>query len=111
MASVFISHSRADAAIAKSVLHELKRHGFSSVFLDWGPDDGIHAGTKWDRELYTKLRACRALLALCSRDFSDSQWCFAEVAQARALGKRVFPIRLDNSPLPDLLGDAQTIEW
>jgi len=39
-----------------------------------------------------------------------SQWCFAEIAIARALGKERLPIRLDNTPLPPFLADRQAAD-
>jgi hypothetical protein len=46
-----------------------------------------------------------------SPTYVASQWCFAEVAQARALGKKIFPLKLDGSALHPLLLDTQAIDW
>jgi len=111
MASVFISHSAADKEAALRLRALLAKNEFQSLFLDSEPADGIIAGSIWERELYMKLRACRALIALSSENYVASRWCFAEVAQARALGKKVFPLNLDGSPLHPLLVDTQAIDW
>ena len=111
MASVFISHSTADKQAALRLRELLTKNDFQSLFLDSERDDGIAAGKDWERELYVKLRSCRALIALSSKNYVASQWCFAEVAQARALGKRIFPLKLDGAALHPLLLDTQAIDW
>ena len=111
MSAVFISHSSKDDSVAVELRTQLLRRGHSSIFLDFDPEHGIPAGRNWERELYTKLRACRAVIALCSQHFIASRWCFAEVTQARALGKPILPVRLDAAPLWPVLSDVQVIDF
>src|SRR6478752_5274521 len=85
MTAIFISHSSADQRVAREVAERLAARGFESVFLDVLPEGGLMPGVDWERELYRKLRRCRALIALSSEHSLHSQWCFAEVAQARAI--------------------------
>ncbi len=66
MSSIFLSHSSRDNAVADQVKARLKEWGHRSVFLDFDPEDGIPAGRDWERELYAKLRECRAVIVLCS---------------------------------------------
>ena len=90
MSVFFISHSSQDNEAAKALERQLDGQGYHSVFLDLDPEKGIVAGHSWEQTLYTKLRACRAVIALCSDGYLASHWCFAEVAHARALGKTIF---------------------
>ena len=110
MTAIFISHSSADQRVAREVAERLAARGFESVFLDVLPEGGLMPGVDWERELYRKLRRCRALIALSSEHSLHSQWCFAEVAQARAMGKVVFPLRLDQSEPNALLKPLQAID-
>jgi hypothetical protein len=49
------------------------------LFLDHDPESGIPAGVRWEQVLYVRLKDCRALIALCSPAWRQSQWCFAEL--------------------------------
>lgn len=114
MSDLFISHSSADAANAREVERQLAEHGHRSVFLDFDPERGIVAGQSWERTLYSRLRACRAVIALCSDTYLASQWCFAEVALARMNGKHVFTLLIDGlseaTVLPPMLTEQQCID-
>src|SRR5262245_25351612 len=108
---VFISHSSADAAIARELSVELTAHGHQAVFLDCDAESGITAGTEWERVLYSRLRAASALIALWSRSAGTSRWVFAELAIARLLGKPLCPICLDEATLPPPLSQQQALYW
>jgi hypothetical protein len=111
MSSIFISHSSRDNAIAKELEHRLARQGHSSVFLDLDPEKGIVAGQSWERTLYRKIRACRAVIALITDDYLKSHWCFAEIALARMEGKHLFALKVDplspDAKLPAILTEKQ----
>ncbi|HYJ88072.1 MAG TPA: TIR domain-containing protein, partial [Pyrinomonadaceae bacterium] len=94
MSQVFISHSSRDNAIAQEIGARLRLQGHRELFLDFDPQKGIPAGRDWEREIYRQLRSCRAMLVLCSEHSMSSNWCFAEIAFAKSLGKDVFPIRV-----------------
>ncbi|MBL8482884.1 MAG: TIR domain-containing protein, partial [Rhodocyclaceae bacterium] len=79
-------------------------------FLDFDPALGIPAGRNWEQELYARLRACQAVVVLCSRASAASAWCFAEITHARALGKAIFPLRTDDAEISPLLRDLQVID-
>ncbi|MES2719034.1 MAG: TIR domain-containing protein [Pseudomonadota bacterium] len=114
MSDLFISHSSHDNAAAQALQAQLAAQGHRSVFLDFDPQAGIQAGVSWERTLYTKLRACRAVVALCSDHYLASQWCFAEIALARMEGKEIFVLQIapwsDSTQLPSILQVEQTID-
>ena len=87
---------------------------YHSVFLDLDPEKGIVAGQSWERTLYRKLRACRAVIALCTDDYLRSHWCFAEIALARMEGKPVIGLLADpldaSTTLPGILTERQLID-
>ena len=110
MSSIFLSHSSQDNPIAEQVKARLEQWGHRSVFLDFDPANGIPAGRDWEKELYAKLRECRALIILCSHASMASRWCFAEITHAKALGKSVFPIKIDDAQVDRILTSAQVID-
>ncbi|MFM7394989.1 MAG: TIR domain-containing protein, partial [Cyanobium sp.] len=111
MTAIFISHSSKDNATAQQLSAWLQERHFESLFLDFDPQVGIPAGRDWEQELYQQLRVCRAVIVLCSQHSVASYWCFAEVAMARSLGKKLFPIRIDSCTPPQLLANQQMIEF
>jgi len=111
MSAIFISHSSKDRVIAGEVKARLTEEGHRSLFLDFDPADGIPAGRNWERELYAQLRACQAVIVLCSEHLLASHWCFAEITHARALGKHLFPLRIDDVAIPSLFTDLQIIDF
>lgn len=114
MSNLFISHSSADHAAALQLRTRLEEQGHHSVFLDFDPTLGIQAGVSWERTLYTKLRACRAVVALCSDRYLASQWCFAEIALARMEGKELFVLQIDpwseGTRMPSILTEDQSVD-
>src|SRR5437764_1349822 len=110
MSAIFISHSSADKEAAKKIQARLEKQGHRSVFLDFDPEKGIPAGRKWETELYTQLRSCHAVIALCSEDSMKSQWCFAEITQARAMNKQVFLVKVKECDIPSPLAETQIID-
>lgn len=121
---LFISHSAKDQRWAKKVSEYLKTVGYGSLFVAWHPDDGIHAGADWEKELYQNLRRARGVVVLCSANWLKSPWCLAEAIITREQGKRLFIIasrditdgRYKNAQtkkkmeyIPDFLADKQVI--
>ncbi|MDF0675033.1 MAG: SUMF1/EgtB/PvdO family nonheme iron enzyme [Nitrospira sp.] len=115
MSSIFISHSSRDNSIAEQVAACLKQRGHRSIFLDFDPEVGIPPGREWEKELYARLRECLAVIVLCSHASMASRWCFAEITHAKALGKEVFPIKIDDCKVDPILTAKQiidaTAEW
>ena len=110
MSAIFISHSSVDNATASEVAARLEQMGHRSLFLDFDPALGIAAGKKWEQELYARLRSCQAVIALCSGASLASAWCFAEITHARAQGKPLFPLKIDDAEVTPLLRDLQVID-
>jgi WD40 repeat protein len=92
MARVFISHSSRDNEVAADIKSWLASRGFDHVFLDIDKHAGIPPGANWERELYRKIDSVQAVILIITPSWHDSKWCFVEFAQARALGKAIFPV-------------------
>lgn len=114
MSSIFISHSSKDNAISEELARRLQEQNHPSLFLDLDPEKGIVAGQSWERTLYRKLRACRAVVALCTDNYLTSHWCFAEIALARMEGKHVIALKVDplspDARMPAILAETQFID-
>ena len=111
MSSIFLSHSSRDNEAAAEVKAWLEGEGHRSIFLDFDPAQGIPAGRNWERELYQQLRACRAVIVLCSEHSMASRWCFAEITHARSLGKHIFPVKVGECAVDSLLSDLQVLDF
>lgn len=125
MTTIFISHSSKDKAWAEEVREALRGRGYQSLFLDSHPDDGIHAGAKWEQTLWQRLRQSRGVVVLGTRNWLSSPWCVAEAMMARERGKPVFLLagadivdgrqvkgaqdREQTPQIPDFLKDTQFI--
>jgi len=110
MSAIFISHSSEDKTVCSELVSWLQSQGHRSVFLDFDPELGIPPGRNWEQELYQRLRACRALIVLCSEHSMSSDWCFAEITHARSLGKHVFPVKIGEFHPKPILNDLQILD-
>ena len=88
----------------------MRAEGHRSVFLDFDPENGIPAGRDWEQELYRRLRACQAVIVLCSEHSMASHWCFAEITHAKALGKQVFPVKVEPCTIDPVLTSSQILD-
>ncbi len=111
MSAIFISHSSRDNEVSAEIRRRLLEQGHRSIFLDFDPADGIPAGRSWEQELYAQLRACQAIIVLCSEHSMASDWCFAEITHAKSLGKHVFPIKVGPCEIRPLLTEFQVLDW
>jgi WD40 repeat protein len=92
VARIFLSHSSKDREQAARLLHWLHAQGFASTFLDFDERRGIAPGADWERTLYREVSSADAVILILTKNWFDSKWCFVEFAQARALGKAIFPL-------------------
>jgi len=111
MSLIFLSHSSQDNEHAEKLATWLREKQQRSIFLDFDPAAGIPAGHDWEKELYSQLRQCQAVIVLCSKHSMDSEWCFAEVMFSKALGKHIFPVRLDQSTIWPILSSLQITDF
>ena len=108
---IFISHSSKDKAAALDIQQRLFGYGYdtSQLFLDSDAETGIPAGSKWEQVLYARLKDCRALIVLCSADWQASRWCFAELVFAKAMGKEIFPVLLQECSIDQVAAEHQAV--
>jgi hypothetical protein len=108
---LFISHSAKDKAEALDVQRRLLERGYdvAQLFLDSDAESGIPVGSKWEEVLYARLKDCRALILLCSANWKQSKWCFAELVYAKAMGKEIFPVLLESCDIGGVAGQHQGV--
>lgn len=98
MARIFLSHSTKDKQQAVELKKWLEAEGREHyVFLDNDPRTGIKPGEEWEKKLYAELKTCRVVIALMTSNWESSKWCFAEMTQARALEKRILPVKISEA--------------
>src|SRR5215472_8787333 len=102
MADIFLSHSSRDNEIAAAIGERILRERPTwSLFYD---KDNIRAGQRWQERLREELTSCRVVLALLSRNWLGSPWCFTEAVIATFRGKDVVGIETDELTGDDLAG-------
>jgi WD40 repeat protein len=92
MPAIFISHSSLDTKVTGDIRAWLEGLNFERVFLDYDANSGIPLGDHWEKRLYEALSRSHAIILVLTRNWMASKWCFAELTQARALGKVVLPV-------------------
>ena len=90
----------------KTTLHVL---GYVCAFLD---SDKMTAtvGEDWEKMLYLELSRCDAVILILTPNWLVSKWCFAEMAQARALGKLILPLVFADLDQPFVATDIPPID-
>lgn len=103
--TVFVSYSRKDSMqVAKAV--ELLEAGGADVFRDL---DDIQYGDRWEDVIRTKLAEAERVLVFWSTNAQLSEWVEREWTVAISMQKRVVPILLDQTPLPQELGQFHAL--
>lgn len=85
---VFISHSSADAWIARQMAKEIRAMKIG-VWLD---EKDLVGGDKLDETIWAGIRACHETVVLVSPKSLKSDWVIGEIAATSILSKRVTPI-------------------
>ena len=97
---IFISHSSKDTEVAAAIGERIRRERPTwSLFYD---KDNIRAGQRWQERLREELTSCRVVLALLSRNWLGSPWCFTEAVTATFRGKDVIGIETEDLTTDDL---------
>ena len=104
---VFASYSDRDRAMIRPVV-QLLRTARGWVFF---APDSIPAGSRWEKQLRRAVRRCRLMVVFWCRHSSDSEWVVQEYTLAIGLKKKVVPVLLDNTPVPEALEVFQGIDF
>jgi hypothetical protein len=88
MATIFLSHSSKNDALASQLEFWLKREGFDDLFVD---HDGIRSGDKWTEALRRAKSSCRVVICLVTPEWLSSDECYGEFTAGWYAGRRMIP--------------------
>ncbi len=98
---VFLSYSRQNEAFMRQIADALRARGFEPDFdqATYDPHQisgGISAEDEWWVRIQEMIAACDVMLFLVSPGSSGSVVCDEEIAYARALGKRIIAVKVQD---------------
>jgi hypothetical protein len=103
---VFISHRHQHQDFASSFRDELRRRGFGT----WLDSRKLIAGDELTPEIQRAIDGSSHFALLWSESCVNAQWIRLETSHALKANKRIFIIRLDETPVPTELADRLRIE-
>lgn len=104
MPKIFISYSRADLNTVLELEQSLLARGVEV----WRDQHSIRGGEQWPKAIGEALAACDAVLLAWSTNSASTAAVEFEWNTAIALGKKIIPLMLDETPLPASL---KTFNW
>src|SRR5437867_13240136 len=110
--STFLSHNSSDKEVAREIAMFLAAENITVWFDEWQ----ISAGDSIVAKIEEGLKDCSHFVILWSQNASTSSWVRRELRSvlARAIETgvpKVIPVRLDATPLPELLADLRYIRF
>jgi hypothetical protein len=103
---VFISHRHQHQDFARSFRDELRRRGFGT----WLDSRKLIAGDELTPEIQRAIDGSSHFALLWSASCVNAEWIWLETRHALKANKRIFIIRLDETPVPTELADRLRIE-
>lgn len=106
MPTVFLSYSSADKLFARRLANRLSAAGV----IVWLDESQMSIGDSLPEEIGRAISSSDYVLAIVSSNSVTSSWVSKELALATVLEvkdqkARVLPVRIDDSPIPDILVD------
>ena len=92
---LFVSYSHKDTEQVYKILDAL----YDCKYRLWY-DESCETGNDFRDELRQRIERSEAVLLFVSKDSMASPFCGMEIIVARENGKRIYPIYLDNEPVP-----------
>lgn len=92
---LFVSYSHRDTALVYPILDALHDRKYRIWY-----DESCENGNDFRDELRTRIEHSEAVLLFVSESSMSSRFCGMEVIVARENGKRLYPIYLDDAPVP-----------
>ena len=108
---IFVSYAHKNMPIVKKIVGELEQSGFKVWFdqADLRPD-----GQPFPDSIVRAIRQSKAVVVVLTSQANESDWVLSEVVTAKDLGKRLFPIRIQNvnpkGGIEALIGDHLWID-
>ena len=111
MAKVFISYAKKDDKLLDPILEAFKKEGISY----WLDTEQLAGGDTYAAQISRNIKECDAFLFLSTRAANASEWTRREISTAISNGKRIIPVKFDDSPYDEAvslyLSSIQYIDW
>lgn len=92
---LFISYSHRNKNEVNRILNLLNKNKYRIWF-----DETMENGEDFRDELRRRIEGCSAVVLFVSAESMNSKYCGMEIIVARENAKKIFPIYIDESPLP-----------
>jgi TIR domain len=109
---VFISYEHAhseEAAKWRGVVEEITKKIEDTFYATVFWDVRIKGGAEWAKILEDQASACKVMLVLVGKHWSESEWVVKEVNWATGRRARIVPVLIDGAGVPKLLNPIQAI--
>lgn len=90
---IFISYSRKDSEMVKTIYEWLEKTGYKC----WLDIDGMFSGVSYKKVIVDAIKRSKVLLFMSSENSNKSRNVVSEVSVAVEYGKKIIPVRLDMS--------------
>ena len=107
MASLFISYSRKDIEVARSLTEAFNGQGLD-FWIDW---EGIPPTVDWWKEIEKGIEEADIFLFLISPDSAKSQVCKQEIEYAAKNGKRLIPVVVRDTKSEESPTELGSLNW
>lgn len=107
MAAIFLSHRKADAALAERLAQELQRAGHEVWFDEWKIDIGDSIVGRIDEGLTHSTYLVLCYSASGMSGWVDREWQSALMRQLSGHGVKVLPVLLSGGTPPAILADIK----
>jgi nucleoside 2-deoxyribosyltransferase len=97
MKLVFVSHWTEDFEAAETITKELL-NGLTNRCQFFLAEHHVKPGADWVRDIRENIRRADAFVVLCSKNSLARDWVRYEIGAAWALGKPIYPVRLEEEP-------------
>lgn len=111
MAYFFFSYARKDSAATQDHVETMRANGFI-IWQDTSEgDDGIDPGKDWVDAIEQGVKSpdCKGIILQWSKNAEASKWVNKEIQMGIEAGKTIYPILLDDTPLPPNIERANAV--
>ncbi len=103
---IFISYARENADLAREIGRDLEEAGHRC----WIDVSDIQPGAEWEQRIADAIAAAYAFVVLVSATANARPWVARERRMARRRDRPIFPVRVEDCPLPADLARLQALD-
>jgi len=106
----FVSYSRADTALQRKIVAELRGRGVN-VWVD--TENLVPGSPAWEREIEKSIRGASGIIVLLSPESNNSEWVRREISFTEEHDKRIFPVLIhgdESDSVPLRLSSHQRVD-